>query len=122
MRKDLEWNINDWTTKRVLWTSKDWNQTLLTKINQCSAQIFREVGKADTIEVSPNILHVFESMDYYDRHVMVLSGRYKLIVNKDWVSVVKVYKQNNSHIYKVIEILGLEPLSMKNYMFLSLRR
>lgn len=77
---------------------KDWNQTLVTKINQISAQIHKSTlrGGASFIVVSPEISAVFDDLEYFhvsnaspeqDKYNMgiekigVLSGRY--IVYRD---------------------------------------
>lgn len=74
-------------------TQKDWNQTLVTKINQLSAQIHKSVlrGGASWIVVSPEVSAVFDDLEYFhvsnaapeqDKYNMgiekigVLSGRY----------------------------------------------
>jgi hypothetical protein len=46
---------------------KDWNQTLLTKINQISAQIHKSTlrGGASWVVVSPEISAVFDDLEYF---------------------------------------------------------
>ena len=48
-------------------TQKDWNQTLITKINQISAQIHKAVlrGGASWIVVSPEISAVMDDLEYF---------------------------------------------------------
>ena len=79
-------------------TQKDWNQTLVTKINQISAQIHKSTlrGGASWIVVSPEVSAVFDDLEYFhvsnaapeqDKYNMgiekigTLSGRY--IVYRD---------------------------------------
>jgi len=79
-------------------TQKDWNQTLVTKINQISAQIHKATlrGGASWIVVSPEVSAVFDDLEYFhvsnaspeqDKYNMgiekigTLSGRY--IVYRD---------------------------------------
>jgi hypothetical protein len=74
-------------------TQKDWNQTLVTKINQISAQIHKATlrGGASWIVVSPEVSAVFDDLEYFhvsnaapeqDKYNMgiekigTLSGRY----------------------------------------------
>jgi hypothetical protein len=76
-------------------TQKDWNQVLITRINQISAQIHKSVlrGGASWIVVSPEISAVFDDLEYFhvsnaapeqDRYNMgierigTLSGRYQV--------------------------------------------
>jgi len=48
-------------------TQKDWNQTLITKINQISAQIHKSTlrGGATWVVVSPEISAVFDNLEYF---------------------------------------------------------
>ena len=79
-------------------TQKDWNQTLITKINQISAQIHKATlrGGASWVVVSPEVSAVFDDLEYFhvsnagpeqDKYNMgiekigTLSGRY--IVYRD---------------------------------------
>jgi hypothetical protein len=74
-------------------TQKDWNQTLITKINQISAQIHKATlrGGASWVVVSPEVSAVFDDLEYFhvsnaspeqDKYNMgiekigTLSGRY----------------------------------------------
>ena len=74
-------------------TQKDWNQTLVTKVNQISAQIHKSTlrGGASWIVVSPEVSAVFDDLEYFhvsnaapeqDKYNMgiekigTLSGRY----------------------------------------------
>ena len=74
-------------------TQKDWNQTLVTKINQISAQIHKATlrGGASWVVVSPEVSAVFDDLEYFhvsnagpeqDKYNMgiekigTLSGRY----------------------------------------------
>ena len=74
-------------------TQKDWNQTLITRINQISAQIHKSTlrGGASWVVVSPEVSAVFDDLEYFhvsnaapeqDKYNMgiekigTLSGRY----------------------------------------------
>jgi hypothetical protein len=48
-------------------TQKDWNQTLVTKINQISAQIHKATlrGGASWVVVSPEVSAVFDDLEYF---------------------------------------------------------
>jgi hypothetical protein len=76
-------------------TQKDWNQTLITKINQISAQIHKSTlrGGASWIVVSPEVSAVLDDLEYFhvsnaapeqDKYNMgiekigALSGRYQV--------------------------------------------
>ena len=54
-------------TQTYMGTQKDWNQTLLTKINQISAQIHKSTlrGGASWIVVSPEVSAVLDDLEYF---------------------------------------------------------
>lgn len=68
-------------------TQKDWNNTLITKINQVSASIHKSSlrGGADLIIISEEVLNIFETLEYYDITHRTLSGRYGIIVDDNIV-------------------------------------
>lgn len=101
LRRGAAWTLRwDWNGLRkqsspYYGTQKDWNQTLITRINQISAQIHKAVlrGGASWIVVSPEISAVFDDLEYFhvsnaapeqDKYNMgiekigSLSGRYQV--------------------------------------------
>jgi len=68
-----KWDYNEWkygatgNTPYVGYTQKDWNQTLITKINQVSAQIHKSTlrGGANWIVVSSEVSAVFDDLEYF---------------------------------------------------------
>jgi hypothetical protein len=93
----LRWDYNGLRKQSTAYygTQKDWNQTLITKINQISAQIHKATlrGGASWIVVSPEISAVFDDLEYFhvsnaapeqDKYNMgiekigSLSGRYQV--------------------------------------------
>ena len=95
------WDYNGWqrmATPSTVYTQKDWNQTLITKINQISAQIQKSTlrGGANWAVVSSEISAVFNDLEYFhvtdasaesDQYNMgiekvgSLQGRYNIIVD-----------------------------------------
>lgn len=96
---NLRWDYNGW--RRVSpggtnpYTQKDWNQTLITAINQLSAQIHKSTlrGGANWIVVSSEVSAIFDDLEYFhvsnaapeqDQYNMgiervgTLSGRYQV--------------------------------------------
>ena len=68
----LRWDYNGWkrgTSSNPLtqYTQKDWNQTLITAINQLSAQIHKSTlrGGANWIVVSSEISAIFDDLEYF---------------------------------------------------------
>jgi hypothetical protein len=94
----LRWDYNGWrkaSSAASPYTQKDWNQTLITKINQISAQIHKSTlrGGANFIVVSSEISAIFDDLEYFhvsdaspeqDQYNMgiekigTLSGRYQV--------------------------------------------
>ena len=68
-----KWDYNGWkyggTNGATLqgYTQKDWNQTLVTKINQISAQIHKTTlrGGANWVVVSSEVSAVFDDLEYF---------------------------------------------------------
>lgn len=74
LRKAAAWSLRwDWTGWRRVsgtanpYTQKDWNQTLITRINQVSAQIHKSTlrGGANFIVVSSEISAIFDDLEYF---------------------------------------------------------
>lgn len=66
----LKWDYNGWRRTKVVstnYTQKDWNQTLMTKINQVSAQIHKATlrGGANFIVVSSELSAVLNDLEYF---------------------------------------------------------
>lgn len=66
----LKWDYNGWRRMKGFstnYTQKDWNQTLMTKINQLSAQIHKATlrGGANFIVVSTEISAVLNDLEYF---------------------------------------------------------
>ena len=68
-----KWDYNEWkyggANRSTLqgYTQKDWNQTLVTKVNQISAQIHKTTlrGGANWIVVSSEVSAVFDDLEYF---------------------------------------------------------
>lgn len=95
------WDVNGWKRQAAFstnYTQKDWNQELVTKINQISAQIQKSTlrGGANFIVVSSEISALFNNLEYFhvtdasaesDQYNMgierigSLQGRYQVIVD-----------------------------------------
>lgn len=66
----LRWDYNGWrkaSTAASPYTQKEWNQTLITKVNQVSAQIHKSTlrGGANYIVVSSEISAIFNDLEYF---------------------------------------------------------
>ena len=66
----LRWDYNGWRKSSSAanpYTQKDWNQTLITKVNQISAQIHKSTlrGGANFIVVSSELSAIFDDLEYF---------------------------------------------------------
>ena len=68
----LRWDYNGWKRAAAgggfnAYTQKEWNQTLITKINQLSAQIHKSTlrGGANFIVVSSEASAIFDDLEYF---------------------------------------------------------
>ena len=97
----LAWDYNGWRRTAgysTNYTQKDWNQTLITKINQISAQIMKATlrGGVNFIVVSAELSAVFNDLEYFHvtdasaeqdsynmgiERIGSLSGRYQVYVD-----------------------------------------
>ena len=66
---NLRWDYNGWRRVQGVnsYTQKDWNQTLITAINQLSAQIHKSTlrGGANWIVVSSEVSAIFDDLEYF---------------------------------------------------------
>lgn len=97
----LKWDHNGWRRQAGFstnYTQKDWNQTLMTQINQLSAQIHKATlrGGANFVVVSTEISAVLNDLEYFHvtnadaeavqysmgiEKIGTLSGRYQVYVD-----------------------------------------
>ena len=66
----LRWDVNGWRRMAGFstnYTQKDWNQELITRINQISAQIHKSTlrGGANFVVVSSEISALFDNLEYF---------------------------------------------------------
>jgi len=67
---NLRWDYNGWkrfSAGQAPYTQKDWNQTLITAINQISAQIHKSTlrGGANWIVCSSEVSAIFDDLEYF---------------------------------------------------------
>jgi len=67
---NLRWDYNGWkrfSAGQAPYTQKDWNQTLITAVNQLSAQIHKSTlrGGANWIVCSSEISAIFDDLEYF---------------------------------------------------------
>jgi hypothetical protein len=82
----LSWNYMGWGgfTPENPYTQKDWNQTLMTKMNQLSAQIYQKShrGGATHVLVHPKFRFLIDSLEYFNRETSKITNRFDVIFDK----------------------------------------
>ena len=84
-------HINEWDYKipegfnLAYIEQNNWNQTLLTKLNQTSVMINKSSyrGGANLIQLNSKLLPLIETLEYYQPVLKSLSGRYVVVVNDE---------------------------------------
>lgn len=125
----LRWDYKGWVKNNLLFYSqKEWNQSLVTKINQSSAQIHKAslTGGANKLIVPKHLMHILEDMEYYKETTLInphtfepvtkktLSGRYMIIeTNKD-IDEIRV-GSDSSPIEGIIMVDGIGITNIPTY-------
>ena len=87
----LNWDYNEWRKSfksSNLYIQHDWNQTLITTINQIAATIRKQefTGKgAKDIRINPILLPLLQELEYFteSNDVYTLSGRFLIILDNE---------------------------------------
>ena len=82
----LNWDSMGWLDSSgnpYSYSQKDWNQTLLTKLNQASVQIFQESrrGGANCIRFNSKVLEIIKSLEYYSEEENKVGYKYKIEID-----------------------------------------
>lgn len=102
--RQLTWDYKEFENKKptVFWNQKDWNQTLITRINQLSAQIHRSnhMGGANKIKTNEKLFSLLSDLEYFkadENNEFHLSGRYHIIIDNTIAEdIVLVYFENEN--------------------------
>ena len=94
---NIEWDYNGWeklVTFADSYTQIEWNQTLITRINQISASIHQVtyISGANAIKTNKDIFNIIKSFEYYNPNTKKLGERYDVIIDD-------TIKDNNIFIY-----------------------
>lgn len=85
---DLEWNYETPQLKDHKSTffgdQSAWNATLVTLINQASANIFKTVQRnANKVRVNSKLVSILETFPYYHKDEKMLGNRYKIVIDEN---------------------------------------
>lgn len=114
-RNRFEWDYLGWKlfNRTGTYDQKDWNQTLLTKINQTSANIIKgtHVGGANTIQLNSSLKPLINDLEYYFDENRTICDRYKVIFDEGITHEV-IYVYND----KVFKEPLLYPILTKDHV------
>ncbi len=88
--------VLDWDCKGA--SNLDWNQTLITRINEIAKHIhinFQE-GGSDTVYSNPKFEPMFKTMEYYRDDTKMISSRHQVVFDDNLDDTLYVY---NSKIF-----------------------
>ncbi len=94
-KHSTSWDYLGWTPISDFYVQLDWNETLITKVNQISAHIHKSSFRrgADTIILNPKNLALFNSS--YDQETQSLRNRYKIVLN-EYISLNHIFVCNRT--------------------------
>ena len=99
----LTWDYNYQEHSNVFGHQKDWNQTLITKINMMSAMIHQKThkGGANKIKINSTLLPLFRDLEYFridDYNEMFLAGRYHITIDDSLSKNIILLSLESNHI------------------------
>lgn len=111
MENKLTWDYlgyGEFVNHQTFYGQNDWNQTLVTKINQLSAQILKSSlrGGANMIKMHPRFLPLFDSLEYFrmlENGKMMLGGKYEIILDENIEENVLLVNHNDEQLNRLEE-------------------
>ena len=124
---DLLWDYAGWMNMDAgfsPYSQKDWNQTLITKINQCSAHIHQKssIGGATRLECGTNLEAIFDDLEYYNSDTKKLGGRYEVTFKKELQSTIRVFHDKRPDLTMIVKTKGIQEIYCSNNRRLLLTR
>lgn len=82
---EVTWDYLGWKGQKIHidLSQEEWIQTLATKINELSAQIYMStlIGPADTVIVNPSVFKLIEQLEYFDQETKQIGKRFHVIID-----------------------------------------
>lgn len=117
-----EWDYSGWrelTDEHTVSVQMDWNQTLVTLINECSIFLLRikDCGHGDTIHLNEAMLPLFNTLFYYSPDKKVLGNRYKIVIdNQVRPDGIYIFDKKNPSQIAYIKIEGMKLSKKKAFI------
>lgn len=127
----LTWNYN--AIKNItpddIFTQKDWTQTLITRINQLSAQIYQNthMGDANKIKINEKLLPLLSDLKYFkinENGDFYLAGKYHIIIDNNVAEdIVLIYHESELilNAKKLNKVVCLENIKKENSIYYELK-
>jgi len=114
---DITWDYNGYERAKDgpyggTFTRKDWNQTIISKINELSAIIHKKTlrGGGNVLECGTNLEYIFNDIKYYDAEEQMVGARYKVVFKEELQSTIRVYNDEAPHLIMVVRTLNVPEL------------
>ena len=107
----LEWDYNAWRkdSAKNPYTQSDWNQTLMTKLNQANTMYYKtSANGSNVIKCNKQVLEIIETFDYFHSIDMSLSNRKIIVDNSINEKVILVSSTDHPEIIIKINIKNYE--------------
>jgi dCMP deaminase len=81
----LEWNKKGVKSDGFFGTQKDWNQTLITTINQASVNIIKRnlKSEANKIRCGNYIFSIIDDFEFFNKSTMMVANKYHIILDNN---------------------------------------
>lgn len=107
---ELEWDYKyPENNSGILSSQSAWNQTLITKMNECHAKVRQQSVYLNAIEVHPYVFKdIIKHLEYYDKETNSIgNGRWHVEQSIDHdVNKITLYSTNMDDPYAIIKILN----------------
>ena len=111
---DITWDYTGWERAGdgFFGTIKDWNQTIITKINELSAHIHQKTlrGGGNVLECGTNLEFIFNDLEYYDSEEQMVGARYNVIFKEELQSTIRVYNDEVPDLIMVVRTFNVPEL------------
>jgi len=99
--KELEWDYSGSKGKECFATQKDWNQTLITKINEAGAIVFRSTFRAgaNKIRCSAHIFSIIKDFEFFNAEKMEIGSRIDVMIDNNLLEDVIIVYYDGRHGY-----------------------
>jgi len=83
--KEWDYHGHKALVETTSYSQGDWNQTLMTRINNIGAHIYQNShrGGPNTLKLHPSLMSLIETLEYYNKDENKVGGRFNVVVNDE---------------------------------------